>query len=84
MVWYADDIQYLDDIRSLLQQKRYSEVVVLAGKIQYPELITDNCRWTEHRRQMSCIVQISTKGWSTDWILNAIQNPDPDSRCYIP
>jgi hypothetical protein len=38
------DTKCLEEIRSLFQEKRYFEVVALADKIQYPELMSESQR----------------------------------------
>lgn len=42
MANWVGDTKCLDEIRSLFQEKRYSEVVALADKIQYPELMSES------------------------------------------
>lgn len=44
MAGWVCDTQCLDEIRSLFQEKRYSELVTLADEIQYPELMTESQR----------------------------------------
>jgi hypothetical protein len=44
MVNYVGDTRSLEELRSLFQEKRYTEVVALADKIQYPELMSKSQR----------------------------------------
>ena len=45
MVNYVGDTRCLEELRSLFQEKRYAEVIALAAKIQYPELMSESQRW---------------------------------------
>jgi hypothetical protein len=44
MMHYVGDTRRLEELRSLFQEKRYSEVVALVDKIQYPELMSESQR----------------------------------------
>ena len=44
MMSYVGDTRCLEKLRSLFQEKRYAEVIALADKIQYPELMTESQR----------------------------------------
>jgi hypothetical protein len=44
MVNYVGDTRCIEELRSLFQEKRYVEVIALADKIQYPELMSESQR----------------------------------------
>ena len=44
MVNYVGDTRCLEQLRALFQEKRYAEVIALADKIQYPELMSQSQR----------------------------------------
>jgi len=44
MMSYTGDTRCLEELRSLFQEKRYAEVIALADKIQYPELMNESQR----------------------------------------
>jgi hypothetical protein len=44
MAGWVGDTRYLNEMRSLFQEKRYADVVALADKIKYPELMNESQR----------------------------------------
>lgn len=44
MAGWIGDTPCLNDMRSLFQEKRYAEVVALADKIKFPELMNESQR----------------------------------------